>query len=79
METISCHSNQSSYPIGTKKKHKYSFPQFKDAICEIWKESASRLQGRSRLNMLMDGRTTDGRTDACLYYKLTYEPSAQVN
>ena len=25
-----------------------------------------------------DGRRTDGRTmDACLYYKLTYEPSAQ--
>ena len=24
--------------------------------------------------------TTDGRTtDACLYYKLTYEPSAQVS
>ena len=21
----------------------------------------------------------DGRTDACLYYKLTYEPSAQVS
>ena len=55
METISCHSNQSSYPIGTKKKkHKYSFPQSIDAICEIWKESASRLQGRSRLNMLME-------------------------
>ena len=27
-----------------------------------------------------DGRRTDGRTtDACLYYKLTYEPSAQVS
>ena len=28
-----------------------------------------------------DGRTTDdGRTpDACIYYKLTYEPSAQVS
>ena len=28
----------------------------------------------------VDGRT-DGRrtTDACLYYKLTYEPSAQVS
>ena len=26
------------------------------------------------------GTTTDGRTtDACLYYKLTYEPSAQVS
>ena len=27
----------------------------------------------------VDGRTTDGRTDACIYYKLTYEPSAQVS
>ena len=27
-----------------------------------------------------DGRTMDGRTpDACIYYKLTYEPSAQVS
>ena len=28
-----------------------------------------------------DGRTTDGRTDtrAWVYYKLTYEPSAQVS
>ena len=47
-----------------------------DAICGIWKESASRLQRRSRLKML----TMDGlMTDACLYYKLTYEPSAQVS
>ena len=36
------------------------------------------------MKMLTDGRTTtdaDGRrrtTNACLYYKLTYEPSAQV-
>ena len=28
----------------------------------------------------VDGRTEDRRTkDACLYYKLTYEPSAQVS
>ena len=28
----------------------------------------------------VDGRTTDGRMpDACIYYKLTYEPSAQVS
>ena len=27
-----------------------------------------------------DGRTTDGRTtDACIYYKLTCEPTAQVS
>ena len=34
MGTISCHSNQSSYPTGTKKNN-YSFPQPIDAICEI--------------------------------------------
>ena len=28
----------------------------------------------------VDGQTIDGRTtDACLYYKLTYEPLAQVS
>ena len=28
----------------------------------------------------VDGQTDDGRTtDACIYYKLTYEPSAQVS
>ena len=27
-----------------------------------------------------DGRTDDGRTpDTCIYYKLTYEPKAQVS
>ena len=43
MATISCHSNQSSYPIGTKKTNKkttnkqyYSFPPPIDAICEKW-------------------------------------------
>ena len=35
MATISCHINQSSYPIGTKK-HNYSFPRPIDAICEMW-------------------------------------------
>ena len=60
MGTISCHSNQSSYPTGTKKRN-YSFPRPIDAICEIWKESASRLQRRCRLKMLTDGRTMDGR------------------
>ena len=31
-------------------------------LCEIWKESASRLQRRCRLKMLTDGRTDDKRT-----------------
>ena len=56
------------------------FPLPIDAICEIWQQSASWLQRRFRLKML----TTDGRqrrmvNDACLYYKLTYEPSVQEN
>ena len=70
METISCYSNQSSYPIETKNIIIRS-PLSIDAVCEIWKESASRLQRRSRLKMVTDGRRT---TDARLYYKLTYEP-----
>ena len=75
MATISCHSNQSPYPIGTKKQY-HSFPLPIDAICEIWGELASWLQRRCHLKML----TTDGWTpDPCLYYKLTYEPSAQVS
>ena len=82
MGTISCHSDQRSYPTGIKK-HNFSFPLPKDAMCVIWKESASRFQRRCRLKMLTDGRTTDddGRRtpDACIYYKLTYEPSAQVS
>ena len=59
MGTISCHSNQISYPIGIKNN--FSFPLPIDALCEIWKESASRLQRRCRLKMLTDGRRTDGR------------------
>ena len=66
METISCHNHQSSYPIGTKK-YNYSLPPHIDTICEVWKESASRLQRRSLLKMLTGGRTTD----ACLYYKFS--------
>ena len=55
METISCHSNQSFYPIGTKKKQYYFSPLPIDAMCEILQESASWLQRRCRLKML----TTD--------------------
>ena len=76
METSSCHSNCNSFSIGTKKQ-KYSFPLPIDAICEIWKESASQLQRRCCFKNLTDD---DGRTmDAYLYFKLTNEPSAQVS
>ena len=77
MAAISYHSNQISYPIGTKKTI-LSLPLPIDAICEIWRESASWLQRRCCLKMSMmddDGRTTD----ACLYYKLTCKPLAQVS
>ena len=54
MGTISCHSNQSSYPTGTKNAIIRS-PKPIDAICVIWKESAVRFQRRCRLKMLTDG------------------------
>ena len=73
MGTRSCHSNQSS--LWPEQKSQLFVPPTKDAICEIWKESASRLQRRCRLKMLTDGQTTD----TFIYYKLTYEPSAQVS
>ena len=60
-----------------------------DAMCEIWQELASWLQRRCRLKIFTtDGRlrwmdgpmtTMGGRQDACLYYKLTYEPLVQVS
>ena len=55
MVTVSCHSNQSSYPIGIKK-HNYSFPRPIDAIGEIWQESASWFQRRCCFKMLMTDR-----------------------
>ena len=71
METISFHSNQSSYPIGTKNTIIHSPPP------HLYVEHGkNRLQRRSCLKMLtMDGWTTD----AHLYYKLTYKPLAQVS
>ena len=45
MGTISCHSNQSSYPTGIKQ-HNLSFPHtYSCCICGIWKESASGFRG----------------------------------
>ena len=63
METSSCHSNESTWAttiksiiyVGLMSWTKTQL--FVDAICQIWKESAWRLQRRSRLKML----TTDGR------------------
>ena len=45
------------------KKHNYSFPPPIDAICEIWKESASEEKSFENV----DRRTDDERTtDGCL-------------
>ena len=68
--TISCHSNHSSYPIGTKNTVPLAYR------CYVWIWSGSWLQRKCCLKMLMDDRRT---MDVCLYYKLTYEPSAQVS
>ena len=61
-----CHSNQSSYPIWTKKQYD-SFPLPIDAICDIWQNSVSWFQKRCRLKMLTTTTDDDGRTDdGCL-------------
>ena len=71
METSSCHSNQSSYPIEIKK-HKYSFPPPVDAICEIWKKRPGSFRGEVvwkcwRRRTMDDDDDRRRRTDAgCL-------------
>ena len=78
METSSCHSNQSSYPIEIRNTNIRSPPHI-DAICEI---RAASEEKSFENNDDDDGRPTttdDARTPARpLYYKLTCEPSAQV-
>ena len=51
-------------PWSTDRDHfsNFSFPHPKEAPYEIWAKLAQRLQKRSRLKMLTDGRT-DGRMD----------------
>ena len=56
METISFHSNQSSYL--TRTKTQLFVPPSIDAICGIWKESASEEKSFENVD---DGRRTDGR------------------
>ena len=64
--TISCHSNH-------VKQNNTIIPSPCLKMLYMW-NCKNQLQGRCCLKMLMD----DGRmTDACLYYKLTYEPLAQ--
>ena len=73
METISCHSNQSSYPIGMKTIV-FVPPTYR---CYVWNIARIGFMASEEMSFenVDDGRTTD----ASLYYKLTYEPSAQVS
>ena len=54
MGTISCHSNQSSYPTGIKNIT-FRSPYLRMLCVLIWKESDSRFQRRCRLKMLTYG------------------------
>ena len=65
MATISCHSNQSSYPIGTKKTLLFVPPAYRCYMARIGFMASKEMSFEN---------VDDGRTDACLYYKLTYEP-----
>ena len=77
METISFHSNQSSYPIETKN----IIIRFPGLWMLYVKFGKNWLQGfRGDVVWKCWQTTTDGwTTDACLYYKLTNEPSAQLS
>ena len=75
METISCHSNQSSYPTGIKSIT-FVPPTCRCYVCNMERIGLTASWEMSFENV--DGRRT---ADACIlvYYKLTYEPSAQVS
>ena len=77
MGTISCHSNKSSYPTGIKTQL-FVPPTYR---CYMWNMERIRLTASEEMSFEnVDGRTDDGRTpDASIYYKLTYEPTAQVS
>ena len=73
--------NQSSLLIGTKPefftdwKHSFSFPQ--PYRCYMWNLA---IIGFMASEMSFENVDDDGRTtDACLYYKLTYETLTQVS
>ena len=59
METISCHSNQSSYPIGTKNTIIHSTPIYR---CCMWNmETFSFTASENMLFEKADRQTTDGQ------------------
>ena len=76
MGTISFHSNQSSYPTGIKNII-FVPPTYR---CYIWNIERICLTASEEMSfeMLL---TTDrrGTPDTCIYYKLTYEPTARVS
>ena len=82
METISCHSNQSSYSIEIKNTT-FRSPYLQMLYVKYEKIGLTASEEMSFENVdrrRTDGRTTDGRTtDTFIYYKLTNEPSAQIS
>ena len=75
MATLSRHSNQNVYPIGTKNE--LSFPTAIDAICEMWLKSLHGFRGDF---VWKCWPTDDDGRLPILLYKLTKlnEPSAQI-
>ena len=62
MGSISCHSNQSPYPIKTKK-HNYSFPLPVDGVMCNMRTIGPAVSEKKIFEIVDDGRTTDdGRT-----------------
>ena len=74
MGPITCRCDQSSYPTGIKNMT-FCSTQSIDAVCVIWIESCLTASEEIWFENV-DGRTDDGRL---IYYKLTYEPTAQVS
>ena len=78
MGSISCHSNQSPYPIKTKNTIFFP-PTCRWCMCSM--RTIGPAVSEKIFEIVDDGRTDGRRTDAgaWVYYKLTYEPSAQVS
>ena len=73
MGTISCHSNQSSYPTGTKTQL-FVPSTYRCYMCNLKRIGFTASEEKSFEN------GNDGRmTDSSIYYKLTYKPSDQVS
>ena len=70
MGTISCHSNQSSYPTGIKNIT-FLPPTYRCFVCNMERIGLTASEEKSFENV--DGRRTNGQwtPDNCIYYKLT--------